>query len=69
MNSLTIVHHPVPPDSVLWRLGSVFVVWYEGSNSFGPMQIMNITHWNDNSEFGLYFVSTSKYSYFLVGKC
>jgi len=53
LNSLTIVRHSVPPDSMLWRLGSVFVIWYEGPNSFGPMQRINITRWNDNSEFGL----------------
>lgn len=57
VNSFTVVHHSVPPDSVFWRFGSVFVIWYEGSHSFGPMQRMNITHWNSNSEFGLYFVN------------
>jgi len=56
MNSFTFFHHSVPPDSVFWRVGSVFVIWYEGPNSFGPMQKINITHWNDNSEFALYFI-------------
>jgi len=38
VNNFTIVHHSVPPDSLFRRFGSVFVIWYECPNSFGPMQ-------------------------------